>query len=84
MMTTQINIVIVCCVMHNFIRDQQPNDMYFVNPDMGDPDIHGAISPYPKMQPLHSPLEVNDQWIAMRDAMAAHIFNAYRNMRHRS
>ena len=84
MMTTQINVVIACCAVHNFIRDQQPNDMYFANPDEGDPTSHGAIPPYPEIQPLHSPPEVVEQWTAMKDTMATHMFNAYRNTRHRA
>nr|XP_027090520.1 putative nuclease HARBI1 [Coffea arabica] len=79
MMTTQINVVIACCAVHNFIRDQQPNDMYFANPDEGDPTSHGAIPPYPEIQSLHSPPEVVEQWTAMRDTMATHMFNTYRN-----
>ncbi|XP_071924744.1 uncharacterized protein [Coffea arabica] len=84
MMTTQINVVIACCAVHNFIRDQQPNDMYFANPDEGDPTSHGAIPPYPEIQPLHSPPEVVEQWTAMRESMATHMFNAYRNTQHRT
>ena len=83
MMTTQINVVIACCAVHNFIRDQQPNDYYFANPDIGDLDTNGAIPPYSEIQPLHSPPEVINQWIGMRDAMANHMFNTYRNTRHR-
>ncbi|XP_027183864.1 uncharacterized protein LOC113782154 [Coffea eugenioides] len=83
MMTAQINVVIVCCAVHNFIRDQQPNDYYFANPDIGDPDTNGAIPPYPEIHPLHSPPEVINQWIGMRDAMANHMFSTYRNTRHR-
>lgn len=83
-MTTQINIIIACCVMHNFIRDPQPNDMYFTNLDEGDPVIHGAIPPYLEIQSLHSPLEVVEQWIAMRDTMATHMFIIYRNTRNRA
>ena len=83
MMITQINIVIACCAVYNFIRDQQPNDYCFANPNMGDSDTNGAIPPYLEIQPLHSPPEVINQWIGMRDAMANHMFNTYRNTRQR-
>ena len=79
LMTTQINVVIACCAIHNFIRDQLPDDMYFANPEEGDPNEIGAIPPYPEIQPLHFLPEIVHQWSVMRDTMAETMFAAYRN-----
>ena len=81
MMTTQINVVIACCAVHKFIRDQRPNDMYFAHPEEGDPDVYGAIFSIQIYNWLHSLPEVIDQWIAMRDAMMEDMFTAYTNTR---
>ncbi|XP_027182309.1 uncharacterized protein LOC113780729 [Coffea eugenioides] len=83
LMTTQINVVIACCAVHNFIRDQLLDDMYFANPEEGDPNEIGAIPSYPEIQPLHYPPKIVHQWSAMRDTMAKTMFAAYRNTRTR-
>ena len=53
MMTTQVNAVIACCAIHNFIRDEHPDYAYFVILDKMELDVNGAIPPYSGIQLLH-------------------------------
>ncbi|XP_071933898.1 uncharacterized protein [Coffea arabica] len=52
-MSTQINVVIACCTLHNFIRDELPDDDIFNYHDQEmDIEGEGGVPPMPEIQPL--------------------------------
>ena len=83
-MSTQINVVIACCTLHNFIRDELPDDDIF-NDHEQEMDIEGegGVPPMPEIQPLSASQEEVNEWHEMRDAMANGMWNAYRSARRR-
>ncbi|XP_027182107.1 uncharacterized protein LOC113780507 [Coffea eugenioides] len=81
-MSTQINVVIACCTLHNFIRDELPDDDIF-NDHEQEMDIEGegGVPPMPEIQPLSASQEEVNEWHEMRDALANGMWNAYRSAR---
>ena len=82
-MQTQINVVIACCALHNFLRETQPSDDHFVQYEQEDLQVwdEGDIGSYPQIQPLAvSPQEI-ETWKAMREEMATSMDAASRRRR---
>nr|XP_027086625.1 protein ALP1-like [Coffea arabica] len=82
-MQTQINVVIACCALHNFLREIQPSDDHFMMYEQEDMQFEGECGapPYPQIQPLTSPQEI-EEWKGMRDEMANQMHAASRRRRH--
>ncbi|XP_027102886.1 protein ALP1-like [Coffea arabica] len=66
----QRNIVVACCVLHNFIREMQPYDVYLANEANMD-DAHTAGAQIPQ---LHVTPEALNDWKELRNAMADHMY----------
>ena len=83
-MSTQINVVIACCTLHNFIRDELPDDDIFNDHDQSmDIEGEGGVPPMPEIQPLSASQEEVNEWHEMRDELANGMWNAYRSARRR-
>nr|XP_027093520.1 uncharacterized protein LOC113713912 [Coffea arabica] len=83
-MTTQINVVIACCTLHNFIRDELPEDDIFNDHEQEmEVDGEGGVPPRPEIQPFHASQEEVNEWHEMRDTMANGMWNDYRSGRRR-
>ena len=71
-MQTQINVVIACCALHNFLRETQPSDDHFMQYEQEDIQVQAEAggNPYPNIQPLAVPPHEIAAWNAMREEMA--------------
>ncbi|XP_071906029.1 protein ANTAGONIST OF LIKE HETEROCHROMATIN PROTEIN 1-like [Coffea arabica] len=66
----QRNIVVACCVLHNFIREMQPYDVYL--PD--EVNMDGGGTEGAQMPQLHVTPEALHDWKELRNAMADHMY----------
>ena len=82
-MQMQINFVITCCALHNFLRENQPSDDHFMMYEQDDVlfEGEGGAPPYPQIQPLTS-LQQIEEWKGMREEMANEMHAASRRWRH--
>ena len=67
----QNRIVMACCLLHNFIRREMPddgNDLILEESD-GDDEVHESITS----------VEPSDEWSAMRMTLAGHMYNEWRH-----
>ncbi|CDP05540.1 unnamed protein product [Coffea canephora] len=78
-MQMQINFVITCCALHNFLRENQPLDDHFMMYEQERMQFEGECGgpPYPQIQPLTSPQEI-EEWKGMREEMANQMHAASR------
>ena len=54
-MTTQINVVIACCTLHNFIRDELlVDDIFNDHKQEMEVEGEGRVPPRPEIQPFHA------------------------------
>ncbi|XP_027098942.1 uncharacterized protein [Coffea arabica] len=66
----QRNIVVACCVLHNFIREMQPYDVSL--PD--EVNMDGGGTEGAQMPQLHVTPEALHDWKELRNAMADHMY----------
>ena len=71
-MQKQINVVIACCALHNFLRETQPLEDHFVQYEQEDMQVQGesGVGPYPQMQSLAVSLQGIETWKVMIEEMA--------------
>nr|XP_027109045.1 uncharacterized protein LOC113728886 [Coffea arabica] len=82
-MQTQINVVIACCALHNFLRETQPSDDHFLQYEQEDIQVQAEAggNPYPNIQPLVVPPHEIAAWKAMREEMANQMHASSRRRR---
>lgn len=69
---TQAKIVIACCALHNFLRDNDPDDMCETDPSVNEEEEAGGH------EDANIIIATSQLWTATRDAMAEHMWNEYR------
>ncbi|XP_027158630.1 putative nuclease HARBI1 [Coffea eugenioides] len=81
LIATQNNIVLACCTLHNFIRDNSPNDLYFnEEAALGDfADAQGDLNQVQVPQPIDMSQQGIDNWNEDRRAIAAHMYFTAQN-----
>ncbi|XP_027063232.1 uncharacterized protein [Coffea arabica] len=72
MMTTQNNIVLACCALHNFMREYVPNESYFVEEkaDIALTDNINPFNPMPAAQVSNMSAAGIVEWNESRKAIA--------------
>ena len=66
----QRNIVVAYCVLHNFIKEMQPYDLYLT--DAANMDVGGTKGA--QMPQFHVTPETFHDWKELRNAMADHMW----------
>ncbi|XP_027061002.1 uncharacterized protein [Coffea arabica] len=82
-MTTQVNVVIACCALHNFLRLHQPGDAHFQLAKDGNVGLEHQQGggELPHVQPLNASRAEVMAWKARRDAIATEMYGAQRRRR---
>ena len=77
-MTTQVNVVIACCVLHNFLHLHQPGDAHFQLAEDGNVGLEHQQGggELPHVQPLNASRAEVMAWKARRDAIATEMYGA--------
>ncbi|XP_027151924.1 putative nuclease HARBI1 [Coffea eugenioides] len=79
LMNRQVELVIACCVLHNFIRDEHPHDELFARESGEDEEDYADPGAQPQQIDLSAAAQRN--WNSFRMAITDHMFD-HRNGRY--